>query len=87
MYNHPIGSIYHLYTTYIYILPSGGLYATYHLLWEPETTMEPLVFFFGKKKSPPLHLCTPWIHRQPFSRHGEDVLAAVGGDFSATIHP
>ena len=34
-YNPPIGSIYHLYTTYI--LPSGGLYATYHLLWEPET--------------------------------------------------
>ncbi len=29
----PIGSIYHLYTTYI--LPSGGLYATYHLLREP----------------------------------------------------
>ena len=26
---------YHLYTTYIYILPSGGLYATYHLLGEP----------------------------------------------------
>ena len=37
MYNHPIGSIYHLYTTYI--LPSGELYATYHLLWEPETTI------------------------------------------------
>ena len=34
----PIGSIYHLYTTYI--LPSGGLYATYHLLGEPETTLE-----------------------------------------------
>ena len=34
-YNPPIGSIYHLYTTYI--LPSGGLYATYHLLWEPKT--------------------------------------------------
>ena len=37
-YNPPIGSIYHLYTTYI--LPSGGLYATYHLLGEPETTIE-----------------------------------------------
>ena len=37
-YNPPIGSIYHLYTTYI--LPSGGLYATYHLLQEPETTIE-----------------------------------------------
>ena len=34
----PIGSIYHLYTTYI--LPSGGLYATYHLIGEPETTIE-----------------------------------------------
>ena len=35
--------IYHL---YIYILPSGGLYATYylsHLLWEPETTVEKIV--------------------------------------------
>ena len=29
---------YHLYTTYI--LPSGWLYATYHLLGEPETTIE-----------------------------------------------
>ena len=37
-YNPPISSIYHLYTTYI--LPSGGLYATYHLLREPETTIE-----------------------------------------------
>ncbi len=34
----PIGSIYHLYTTYI--LPSGGLYATYHLLGEPETAID-----------------------------------------------
>ena len=34
----PIGSIYHLYTTCI--LPSGGLYATYHLLREPETTID-----------------------------------------------
>ena len=37
-YNLPIGSMYHLYTTYI--LPSGGLYATYHRSWEPETTIE-----------------------------------------------
>ena len=37
-YNHPIGSIYHLYTTYI--LPSGGLYNPYHLLGEPETTID-----------------------------------------------
>ena len=37
-YNPPIGSIYHLYTTYI--LPSGGLYNPYHRLGEPETTIE-----------------------------------------------
>ena len=37
-YDPPIGSIYHLYTTWI--LPSGGLYATYHLLREPETTFD-----------------------------------------------
>ena len=30
VYNHPIGSIYHLYTTYI--LPSRGLYNPYHPL-------------------------------------------------------
>ncbi len=23
-----------------YILPIGGIYTTYHLLWEPETTIE-----------------------------------------------
>ena len=34
--------IYHLYTTYI--LPSGGLYATYHLLREPETTIDSMVY-------------------------------------------
>ena len=27
-----------VYTTYI--LPRGGLYATYDLLWEPETTID-----------------------------------------------
>ena len=42
-YNPPIGSIYHLYTTDI--LPSGGLYATYDLLREPETTIECQVGF------------------------------------------
>ena len=48
-YNPSIGSIYHLYTTYI--LPSGGLYATYHLLGEPETTIEScLIFLQGNKK-------------------------------------
>ncbi len=33
-----IGSIYHLYTTYI--LPSRGLYNPYHLLPEPEKSIE-----------------------------------------------
>ena len=43
-YNPPIGSIYyHLYTAYI--LPFGGLYATYHLLGEPETTIELNIIF------------------------------------------
>ena len=36
--NSPIGGKGHLYTTYI--LPFGGLYATYHLLGEPETTID-----------------------------------------------
>ena len=39
-YNPPIGSIYHLYTTYI--LPSRGLYNPYHLLPEPEKSIEVL---------------------------------------------
>ena len=37
-YNPPIGSIYHLYTTYI--LPSRGLYNPYHPLQEPEKSTE-----------------------------------------------
>ena len=37
-YNPPIGSIYHLHTTYI--LPIGWLYITYHLLREPETAID-----------------------------------------------
>ena len=39
-----------------YILPSGGLYATYHLLWEPETTIENLtkMMFFWKTGSSPV---------------------------------
>ena len=37
-YNPPIGSIYHLYTTYI--LPSRGLYNPYHLLPEPEKSID-----------------------------------------------
>ena len=38
-----------VYTTYI--LPSGGLYATYHLLGEPETTID---FWVRLKISPPV---------------------------------
>ena len=38
-YNPPISSIYPT-----YILPSGGLYATYHLLREPETTIDILLY-------------------------------------------
>ena len=38
IYNHPIGSIYHLYTTYI--LPSRGIYSPYHPLQEPEKSIE-----------------------------------------------
>ena len=39
-YNHPIGNLYHLYTTYI--LPIGWLYIPYHLLGEAETTIDVL---------------------------------------------
>ena len=33
-----------VYTTYI--LPSGGLYATYHLLGEPETTIDYIIYTY-----------------------------------------
>ena len=36
----PIGRKNTTYIPLIYILPSGGLYATYHLLGEPETTID-----------------------------------------------
>ena len=39
----------HIYLYYIYILPFGGSYATYHILWEPETTMSFGYFFVAKK--------------------------------------
>ena len=59
IYNPPIGTIYHLYTTYK--LPIGGLYITYHLLREPGNSIDQhfevmssksdlvslAVFFFG----------------------------------------
>ena len=38
LYNPPIGSTYHLYTTYI--LPIGWLYAPYHLLREPGNSID-----------------------------------------------
>ena len=50
IYNHPIGSIYHLYTTYI--LPSGELCAAYHLLREPETTIDSGTRFLPTSQSP-----------------------------------
>ena len=37
-YNPPEGNVYVVYKWYI--LPIGGLYATYHLLGEPETTID-----------------------------------------------
>ena len=61
----PIGSIYHLYTTYI--LPTGWLYITCHLLREPETAID--LGSFHSPRSPwipfwlPLrasHLVSPW---------------------------
>ena len=70
LYNPPIGSIYHLYTTYI--LPSGGLYIPYHLLGEPETAIERtikgqninlvilLVAFFGMLIRDPLKCLKSW---------------------------
>ena len=39
----PIGSIYHLYTTYI--LPSRGLYNPYHPLQEPEKSTDRIIVF------------------------------------------
>ena len=43
-YNPPLGSIYHLYTTYI--LPIGWLYGTYHLLREPGNSIDKGITFF-----------------------------------------
>ena len=71
-YNPPIGSIYHLYTTYI--LPSGGLYATYHLLWEPETTIDKML------ESYQYDLTNSGIHSQ-----NETPLKAYG-PFSGRFH-
>ena len=47
----PIVSIYHLYTTYI--LPFGGLYATYHLFYGNQK--QPLVWSVGR--SPIFYRC------------------------------
>ena len=65
-YNPPIGSIYHLYPSYI--LPSGGLYASYHLLGEPETTIE-TAFLLGvipgpfSNRVPPVEASEEVSHR------------------------
>ena len=48
---------YHLYTTYI--LPFGGLYATYHLLGEPETTIEEGGRFVSRQRGESQSF--PWI--------------------------
>ena len=59
IYNHPIGSIYHLYTTYIpLIVPSGGLYATYLLLREPGNSIN--IFFTHKKWTKFISKHTMW---------------------------
>ena len=49
-------AVYITYTTYI--LPSGGLYATYHLLAELETTIERKLRFFSDFLS---QLCPPLV--------------------------
>ena len=54
-YNPPIGSIYHLYTTYI--LPSDGLYNPYHPLQEPEKSIELLLYNQQKKHPLPQVSC------------------------------
>ena len=47
-YNPPIGSIYHLYTTYIF--PIGWLYITYHLLKEPGNSIDHIHIFVKRVK-------------------------------------
>ena len=48
-YNPPIGSIYLLYTTYIYCLLGGEKYYRSHLLGEPETTIDQVPPSFQSK--------------------------------------
>ena len=58
-YNPPIGSIYHLYTTYI--LPSGGLYATYHPLQESEKSID-FWWLCVKMSSHTIFEVMKWVH-------------------------
>ena len=58
---------YHLYTTYM--LPSGGLYATYHLLREPAS--QPLIWVYNTK----ITQVGPVPHEKPieiFPHHKDD---------------
>ena len=55
-YNPPIGSIYDLYSTYI--LPSGGLYATYHPLQEPDKSIENMMIMMVGKRHTDIPSCT-----------------------------
>ena len=54
-------------------MPSGGLYATYHLLREPETTID--------VSQPPNFLGTP----NAFGEVGEAPLLGVGAAGEATV--
>ena len=57
---HPIGSIYHLYTTCT--LPVGGLYVTYHLLREPGNSIEDMDLM---KKIWSIQLAFCFFHSSP----------------------
>ena len=61
----PIGSIYHLYTTYI--LPSRGLYNPYHLLPEPEKSIEGLAKASPNPRNSEGFWKTTWIIPVSFS--------------------
>ena len=63
-YNHPIGNIYHLYTTYL--LPIGWLYGTYHLLWEPGNSIDKTGVWLslGWRGWIQLQLDVPWSGRK-----------------------
>ena len=67
--------MYHLYTTYI--LPIGWFYGTYHLLREPETTIDKwLISHWGKPTS------TPRIHSE-----ADSPLKTMMGPWKTTASP